>query len=136
MKATLVVGDSYQQEYYEGEAEDMAAIEAIGVQVELEDGSIYENCLQTMEWDPLEPGDQEYKYYAQDVGLLKEEALDGEETAELKGIFLTGDDRVPDFETAVFTNPTVINNTYLPLIPGAELGTRGGNRGRSRDHHY
>lgn len=121
MKATLIVGDSYQQEYYEGEAEDMAAIEATGVQVELEDGSIYDNCLQTLEWDPLEPGDQEYKYYAPDVGLIKEEAVGGDETAELKGIFLTGDDRVPDFGAAVFTNPTVIDNTYLPLIPGTTM---------------
>ena len=121
MKATLIVGDTYQQEYYEGEAEDMAQIEATAVQVELEDGSVYDGCLQTLEWNPLEPGDQEYKYYAPDLGLIKEEVVDGDETAELKGIFITGEDRVPDFEAAVFTNPTAIDNTYLPLIPGTTL---------------
>jgi hypothetical protein len=121
MKATLIIGDSYQQEFYEGEAEDMAKIEALGVQVELEDGTIYNNCLQTLEWDPLEPDDEEYKYYAPDVGLIKEELVDGDETAEQKGIFLTGIDRVPDFEAAGFTNPTTIDNTYLPLIPGTTL---------------
>ncbi len=118
MKATLIVGDSYQQEFYEGEAEDMGKIEALGVQVELEDGSIYNDCLQTLEWDPLQPDDEEYKYYAPDVGLIKEELVDGDEAAEQKGIFLTGIDRVPDFEAAGFTNPTTIDNTYLPLIPG------------------
>ena len=121
MKATLIIGDSYQQEFYEGEAEDMAKIEALEVQVELEDGTIYNNCLQTLEWDPLEPDDEEYKYYAPDVGLIKEELVDGDETAEQKGIFLTGIDRVPDFEAAGFTNPTTIDNTYLPLIPGTTL---------------
>ncbi len=118
MKAKLIKGDSYQQEFYEGEAEDMARIVALNVQVELEDGTIYNNCLKTKEWDPLEPDDQEYKFYAPNVGLIKEEVVDGDETAELKGIFLTGIDRVPDFEAAGFTNPTDIDNTYLPLIPG------------------
>ena len=47
--------------------------------------------------------------------------MDGDETAEQKGIFLTGIDRVPDFEAAGFTNPTTIDNTYLPLIPGTTL---------------
>ena len=121
MKATLVIGDSYQQEFYEGEAEDMAKIEALGVPVELEDGTIYNDCLQTLEWDPLEPDDEEYKYYAPDVGLIKEELVDGDETAEQKGIFLTAIDRVPDFDAAGFTNPITIDNTYLPLIPGTKL---------------
>jgi hypothetical protein len=121
MKATLIVGDTYQQEFYEGEAEDMGKIEALGVQVELEDGNIYTNCLQTLEWDPLQPDDQEYKYYAPDVGLIKEELVDGDETVDQKGIFLTGIDRVPDFEAAGFTNPSAIDNTYLPLIPGTTL---------------
>ena len=121
MKATLIVGDSYQQEFYEGEAEDMGKIKALGVQVELEDGTIYTNCLQTLEWNSLEPDDQEFKYYAPDVGLIKEELVDGDETVDQKGIFLTGIDRVPDFEAAGFTNPTTINNTYLPLIPGTTL---------------
>jgi hypothetical protein len=121
MKATLIVGDSYQQEFYEGEAEDMGQIEATGVQVELEDGTIYTDCLQTLEWDPLEPDDEEYKYYAPDVGLIKEELVDGDETAEQKGLFITDIDQVPDFEAANFTNPTTIDNTYLPLIPGTTM---------------
>ena len=121
MKATYIIGDSYQQEFYEGEAEDMAKIEATGFQVEIEDGTTYNNCLQTLEWDPLQPDDQEYKYYTPDVGLIKEELVDGNETVEQKGIFLTGIDRIPDFDAANFTNPTAIDNTYLPLAPGTIL---------------
>ena len=83
MKATLIVGDSYQQEFYEGEAEDMGKIEALGVQVELEDGTIYTNCLQILDWNPLDPAVLEYKYFAPGVGLVKEEVVGGDETAEL-----------------------------------------------------
>ena len=121
MKAVLTVGDTYQQEFYEGEAEDMGEIVATDVQVQLEDGSTWNNCLQTLEWDPLEPDDEEYKYYAPDEGLIKEEVVDGDETLELKGKFLTGIEEVPDFDAATFTNPTVVDNTYLPLIPGTTL---------------
>ena len=121
MKATIIVGDSYQQEYYEGEAEDMAKIEATGVSVELEDGTTYNDCLLTLEWNPLEPDDQEHKYYAPNVGLIKEELVGGDETAEQKGIFLTGEERVREFDAAEFTNPTTIDNTFLPLIPGTTL---------------
>jgi hypothetical protein len=121
MKAVLTVGDTYQQEFYEGEAEDMGEIVATNVQVQLEDGSTWNNCLQTLEWDPLEPDDDEYKYYAPNEGLIKEEVVDGDETLELKGKFLTGIEEVPDFDAATFTTPTVVDNTYLPLIPGTTL---------------
>jgi len=121
MKADLVVGDSYQQEYYEGVAEDMAEIAELDVMVELEDGTIYENCLKILEWDPLEEDSDEFKYYAPGVGLVKEEDVGGDEMLELKGIFLTGEDRVPDFKAASFNNPTTIDNTYLPLKPDDPL---------------
>ena len=121
MKAKLIPGDSYQQEYYEGEAEDMGEIVATNVTVELEDGSTWKKCLKTLEWNPLEPDDEEYKYYAPGQGLIKEAVVDGDETVELKGKFRTGIEEVPDFDAATFTNPTIVNNTYLPLIPGTEL---------------
>jgi len=121
MKAVLVVGDSYQQEFYEEVAEDKGRIVATGVQVELDDGTTYDDCLKTLEWSAIAPDDQEYKFYAPDVGLIKEAVVDDEEKSELKGIFLTGIDRVPDFDAASFTNPTTIDNNYLPLVPGTTL---------------
>ncbi len=124
IKANPVVGNSYQQEFYEGEAEDMARVEELGGSVVLEDDTTYTNCLKTLEWNPLEEDSEEYKYYAPEVGLVKEEATDGEEFAELKGVFLTGEDRAPDFNAAVFSNPTIIDNTYLPLAPGVILNYR------------
>jgi hypothetical protein len=115
------VGDSYQQEYYRGEAEDMAQVDAVGITVTLGDGTTYTNCLKTLEWNPLEEDSEEYKYYAPGVGLIKEEAVGGDEVVEIKGIFLTGEDRVPDFEAALFSNSTTIDNMYLPLLTGDVL---------------
>ncbi len=117
MKAVLIMGDAYQQEFYDGEAEDMGEIVAIDVPIKLSDGTTY-NCLQTRDWTPLEPGVEEYKYYAYGVGMVREEPVGGGEAVELKGTFLTNADEIPDFDTAVFTHPAVIDNPYLPLISG------------------
>jgi hypothetical protein len=117
MEASPAPGDLYHQEYYPGAAEDMAEVVALDVDVQLSDGASY-TCLQTRDIDPLEPGADEYKYYAADVGVVLEEEVEGDETVELKGIFLTGDESLPDFEGATFTNPTTIDHPYLPLTPG------------------
>ena len=66
------------------EAEDMGMIVAMGVEVELEDGTIYEDCLQILDWNPLEPETMEYKYFAPTIGLVKEEVVGGDEVVELK----------------------------------------------------
>ena len=117
MKAILTVGDSYRQEFYEDVAEDMGIIVDLADDVELSDGSEY-TCLKTRDWSALEPGTSEYKYYAPDVGLVMEESQNHQEILELKGIFHTGADEVFPFNAANFTNPTTIDNAYLPLTPG------------------
>ena len=38
----------------------------------------YHDCLQTAEWNPLEPGILEHKFYAAGVGLLRAVAVKGE----------------------------------------------------------
>ncbi len=118
IKGDPAVGDSYRQEYYEGVAEDMAKVVALDVTVELENGVEYEGCVQTLEWNPLEEDSEEYKYYAPGVGLVKEEEVSGEEVVELRGVFATGEDRVPDFAGATFTKPATIDHPYLPMEPG------------------
>lgn len=69
-------GESYRQEYYEGEAEDMAKVLSVTASVEVAYGS-YEQCLQTEEWSPLEPGVREHKFYSRGIGLLLEEMVEG-----------------------------------------------------------
>ncbi|MHC4579063.1 MAG: hypothetical protein ACYTFD_13505 [Planctomycetota bacterium] len=83
MWASPIVGRSYRQEFYEDGAEDAAVVVALGVTVELADGTTYANCLQTLEWSPLGPGVLEYKYYAPGVGVVVEESVAGDGRVEL-----------------------------------------------------
>ncbi len=76
MLADPMPGDCYQQEYYEGEAEDMGKVLKLNAKVSIEYGD-YEDCLKTKEWTPLEPGEIEHKYYAPGLGLVFIEELKG-----------------------------------------------------------
>jgi hypothetical protein len=77
MEADPQVGDQYHQEYYEGQAEDMAEVLSIDEQLTVAHGS-YDGVLKTKDWNPLEPGITEHKYYAKDVGTIFEEVVEGE----------------------------------------------------------
>jgi hypothetical protein len=70
------VGDSYRQEYYAGEAEDMAEVVSLTESVTGPTGS-YGDVLMTREWTPLEPDFAENKYYAPGVGLIREVLVQG-----------------------------------------------------------
>lgn len=76
MLADPTVGDAYRQEYYAGEAEDMAEVVRVGVAAELADGS-FENLIVIEEWTPLEPEVVEEKSYASGVGVVLEEVVEG-----------------------------------------------------------
>lgn len=64
-------GSPYRQEYYACEAEDMAEVVSLSESVTVPYGS-FGGTLQTREFTPLEPGVNEYKYYAPGVGLVLE----------------------------------------------------------------
>lgn len=87
MQADPQIGDIYRQEYYEGEAEDMAMVISLEENVTVPYGS-FENCLVIREWTPLEPGIEENKYYATDIGLLLERTVKGGE-AKLELVDIT-----------------------------------------------
>ena len=76
MLADPRIGDTYRQEFYEGEAEDAAKVIALDETVEVEAGS-YEGVLVTEDWNPLEPNVLERKYYAKGVGLVQERLVEG-----------------------------------------------------------
>ena len=76
MKAAPKPGEWYRQEYYRGEAEDMAAVAQLSQTVSVPYGN-FENCLQTKEWTPLEPDVVEDKYYAPNHGLVLEIVVEG-----------------------------------------------------------
>lgn len=76
MKAKPKAGEAYRQEYYRGEAEDMAQVLSLSETVTVPYGS-FKNVLKTKEWTPLDPGFVEHKYYAPSVGLVLEVMVQG-----------------------------------------------------------
>lgn len=81
MLANPLSGMTYRQEFYAGEAEDMATVITVGVSVTVPTG-VYSECIKTKDWTPLDPSVVEYKYYAPGIGLVLEESLDGSERVE------------------------------------------------------
>jgi hypothetical protein len=69
MQGDPKVGESYRQEYYEGEAEDTAKVVSLDESATVPYGS-FDSVLETREWTPLEPSYDEHKYYAAGVGQV------------------------------------------------------------------
>jgi len=69
MQADPQPGESYRQEFLEGEAEDMAKVLRLNASVSVQYDD-FEDCLETKEWTPLELGHVEQKFYAPGVGLV------------------------------------------------------------------
>lgn len=69
MLADPKAGDEYRQEYYEGEAEDFGTIINLKEVAKVPYG-LYEDCLMTRDWTPLEEDIDEYKYYSPEIGAV------------------------------------------------------------------
>ncbi len=83
MKADQKVGDSYRQEYFKGEAEDMRDTIAIGLTVTTKLAT-YKDCVKVYDWTPLDKKSREHKYYCPSVGsLVLNENLETGKRAEL-----------------------------------------------------
>jgi hypothetical protein len=67
MEVNPKIGDSYRQEYYKGEAEDMADILSLSESASVKYGS-FADCLKTRDYTPLEPDIIENKYFAPGIG--------------------------------------------------------------------
>ena len=76
MLADPQVGDTYRQEFYAGEAEDIGSVLKLGETVTVESGT-YEDVLVTEDTNPMEPEIVERKYYAPGVGVVLEEIVAG-----------------------------------------------------------
>jgi hypothetical protein len=69
MLANPEIGDQYRQEYLIGHAEDMGEVLAMDEKIEVTYG-VFESCLKTRDWTPLEKNSDEYKYYSPDTGAV------------------------------------------------------------------
>ena len=95
MPADPTVGDAYRQEYYAGEAEDLAEVSGLDVSESVAYGN-FDNLLVIAEWNPLEPDVTEDKYYAPGVGTVLEVTTAGGEGRIELVEFTPGPDRAPD----------------------------------------
>jgi hypothetical protein len=76
-------GTTYRQEYYPGIAEDLGKVIGLNASVETPYGA-FTNCLETMDWSPLETASREHKFYCPGTGLVAEVApSSGAERSEL-----------------------------------------------------
>ena len=82
MKAVPQIGDSYRQEFYPNKAEDMGEIALLNETVSVPYGK-FSGCLKIKEWNPLEPGVTEFKYYCPEIGLVLETNPEDNEMVEL-----------------------------------------------------
>lgn len=69
-------GDVYRQEFYAGEAEDLALVRHANGSITVPAGS-FTDLLVTEEWSPLEPDIIELKYYARGIGVVAERQIFG-----------------------------------------------------------
>ena len=76
MLASPKVGDTYRQEFYSGQAEDVAKVYAVEQSVTVPKDS-YDLVMVTEEWSLLTPNVHERKWYAPNVGVVFEETISG-----------------------------------------------------------
>jgi hypothetical protein len=69
MPAHPRVGDRYRQEYFRGEAEDMADVRSLTAAAAVPTGR-YRDVVRTHDYTPLDPKALEDKYYARGVGVV------------------------------------------------------------------
>ena len=81
MEAKPNVGDTYNQEFSKGVAEDKGTVLGMNETVSVPFGT-FSNLLKTKDFSPLEPDIVENKYYAQHVGQVKAINVKGESEVE------------------------------------------------------
>jgi hypothetical protein len=70
LPADPAIGMAYRQEYYAGQAEDVAAVLSLDERVVIPFGT-FDGVLMTREFTPLEPDVVEQKFYARGVGQIQ-----------------------------------------------------------------
>lgn len=79
------IGETYRQEHYVGHAQDKGTILSTDETVTIGLGT-FTNCVKTLETTPLDPGVDEYKWYAPGLGHIKSVIeVGGDEQEELVG---------------------------------------------------
>ncbi len=69
-------GDTYRQEFYSGQAEDVAKVYAVDQSITVPKDT-YDLVIVTEDWSLLTPDVRERKWYAPGVGVVSEEGIQG-----------------------------------------------------------
>jgi hypothetical protein len=77
MPADPTVDVTYRQEFFRGEAEDVARVVELGKDDVMVALGSYDDVLVTEDWTPLEPRVREQKFYAPGIGLIMERQVEG-----------------------------------------------------------
>lgn len=82
MEANPQVGDTFQQEFLRGHAEDHFQVLSLKAEVSVPYGHFGRNKLRrnvelTKEWSPLEPDVRDHKVYVRGIGTVKENTVKG-----------------------------------------------------------
>lgn len=83
MPAAPQIGSSYRQEFFLGDAEDMADVLTVTGSATVPAASCNGNCVVTRDYTPISPGVDELKYYAPGIGFILEEKPATGERVEL-----------------------------------------------------
>jgi hypothetical protein len=89
MPAKPKLGQTLQQEYYKGHAEDFFKVIDLAAPVEVPYVTT-DRALKTYEWTPLEPGAVADKYYVRGIGKVREGTVKGEEPERLDLVSVKG----------------------------------------------
>jgi hypothetical protein len=79
------LGEEYRQEFYEGEAEDFGKVVSLNQAVTVPFGS-FAGCIETEDWNALESGGRERKFYCPGLGFTLEVKVSGGERLELVNV--------------------------------------------------
>lgn len=85
MKANPVVNEVYRQEWLVNEAEDIGCVLATGQTITVPTGT-YTSCIRIQNSSPVEPEENEEKWYAPNVGLVADDDANTGQRLELVAI--------------------------------------------------
>jgi hypothetical protein len=89
IKGTPQVGQIYRQEYRPGVAEDIAKVISTNSSISVPLGQ-YNNVVETLDTDPLDPAKLEHKWYAAGVGFVHAVRKSGGHSEQVNLVRMTG----------------------------------------------
>jgi|SRR3989344_476520 len=121
----IKANEEYRQEYYKGKAEDKARVISLNEQANTKFGG-FEDCIQTLDYTPLEPGVEEHKYYCSEVGgVVLEINLEDNERIELVSLEYNAEPSPSQALSQITTEITKAEAEQIALarVPGTVTDT-------------